>query len=441
MTVNAESTLTGLRGRVIHAPVYGALEEWRDGVVLWDARGRIADVGAAASLLPNYTDAAISDVRPALVLPGLVDAHTHLPQYPAAGLGTGELLPWLHRYIFPLERRFRAAEADHLAPRFFQDLAANGTTMAGIYLAVWEDSADVCFQHAEASGLRLAMGKVMMDAETYSDTAPTRVIDRSLEETDRLCRKWHGQDGGRIRYSVSPRFAVACTEALMRGAAEIAAWYDCGIQTHLSENTDELKVIEERFPDALDYTDVYARCGLLGPRTVMGHAIHLSEREREALGVTGTRVAHCPTSNAYLGSGLMAVDLLRRAGVAIGLGSDVAGGPDLSMWRVMRAAIETRNARAAHNAFVAPLAARHVFHLATLGGAQALGVPEITGSFAHGKEADILVADPGAAAPPEADLEAMDADEVLSLCVWRGDDRMTKEVYVRGRKVNQCATA
>jgi guanine deaminase len=132
----------------------------------------------------------------------------------------------------------------------------------------------------------------------------------------------------------------------------------------------------------------------------------------------------------------MAVDQLRRAGVAIGLGTDVAGGPDLSMWRVMRCAIETRNARAALLANVGPLSARHVFHLATLGGAQALGIPEITGSFAHGKEADILVTDPGAAAPPDVELEAMDADEVLSLCVWRGDDRMTKEVYVRGREVN-----
>lgn len=420
---------------MIHAPVYGALEEWRDGVVLWDHTGRIVAVGHSASLMPAHPEAHIEDVRPGLVLPGLIDAHTHLPQYPAAGVGSGELLPWLRRYIFPMEQRFRAAEAETLAPQFFRDLAANGTTSAGIYLAVWEDSAEVCFQHAEAAGLRVSMGKVMMDDETYSDTAPTRVIDQSLEETDRLCRKWHGQDGGRIRYAVSPRFAVACSQALMRGAAEIAAWYDAGIQSHLSENTDELKVIADRFPDALDYTDVYARCGLLGPRTVMGHAIHLSDRERETLGVTGTRVAHCPTSNFYLGSGMMAIDALRNASVAVGLGSDVAGGPDLSMWRVMRGAIETRNARASMTEGVAPLLARHAFHLATLGGAQALGIPETTGSLAEGKEADIVVADPAAVAPPEADVEAMDADEVLSLCVWRGDDRMTKAAYVRGRKL------
>ena len=435
MTVPSESSLTGLRGRVIHAPVYGALEEWRDGVVLWDSNGRIVDVGHAATLLPRHPEARIQDVRPALVLPGLVDAHTHLPQYPAAGVGSGDLLPWLRRYIFPMERRFRAAEAESLAPLFFRDMAASGTTTAGIYLAVWEDSADVCFQHAEAAGLRVSMGKVMMDDETYSGTAPTRVVDQSLEETDRLCRKWHGQDHGRIRYAVSPRFAVACSEALMRGAAEIAAWYDAGIQTHLSENIEELRVIAERFPDALDYTDVYARCGLLGTRTVMGHAIHLSDREREALGVTGTKVAHCPTSNFYLGSGLIALDALRNAGVAVGLGTDVAGGPDLSMWRVMRGAIETRNARATLKAGVAPLLARHAFHLATLGGAQALGIPETTGSLVEGKDADILVADTAAVAPPEADVEAMDADEVLSLCVWRGDDRMTKVVYVRGHRV------
>lgn len=426
--------MTGLRGRVIHAPVFGALEEWRDGAVVWDAAGAIVEVGDFATVMGRHPAATVADVRPCVVLPGLVDAHTHLPQYPAAGAGAGELLPWLRRYIFPLERRFRASEAERLAPLFFRDLAANGTTTAGIYLAVWEDSADVCFQHAEAGGLRVAMGKVMMDVETYSDTAPTRVIDQSLEETDRLCRKWHGRDAGRIRYAVSPRFAVACSEALMRGAAEIAAWYDAGIQTHLAENTDELKVIAQRFPDAMDYTDVYARCGLLGPRTVMGHAIHLGEREIETLGVTGTRVAHCPTSNFYLGSGMMELDRLRAAGVAVGLGTDVAGGPDLSMWRVMRAAIATRNARAALYEGVAPLTARHAFHLATLGGAQALGIPETVGSLAEGKDADILVADPGAVAPPDADVEAMSADEVLSLLVWRGDDRMTRKVFVRGRQ-------
>lgn len=438
MTLPSEPQLTGLRGRVIHAPVYGALEEWRDGVVLWDAAGRIVDVGYASTLVARYPDAAITDVRPALVLPGLVDAHTHLPQYPAAGVGSGELMPWLRRYVFPLERRFRAAEAERLAPLFFLDLAANGTTTAGVYLAVWEDSSDVCFQHAEASGLRVAMGKVMMDVETYSDTAPTRLVDQSMEETDRLCRKWHGRDGGRIRYVVSPRFALACSEALMRGAAEIASWYNAGIQTHLSENTDELKIIAERFPDALDYTDVYARCGLLGPRTVVGHAVHLSDREREALGVTGTKVAHCPTSNFCLGSGLMALDKLRLAGVAVGLGTDVAGGPDLSMWRVMRAAIETRNARAAVSPGVAPLQARHAFYLATEGGAQTLGVSDAVGSLAEGKDADILIADPGAVAPPETEIEAMDADEILSLCVWRGEDRMTKAVYVRGKR---CGTS
>ncbi|HEY3269532.1 MAG TPA: guanine deaminase [Armatimonadota bacterium] len=431
-----ESTQTkALRGRVIHAPAFGDIEEWPDGAVVWDAAGRIVNVGPAAATLAQYPDAAVEDVRPALILPGLVDAHTHLPQYPAAGVGATDLLAWLDHDIFPLERRFRADAAEALAPAFFHALAANGSSSAAVYLAVFHDSATVCFQHAEASGLRVTMGKMMMDDVTYSGTAPTLVVDQSLNETDDLCRAWHGRDAGRIRYAVSPRFAVACSEAMLRGAAEIASWYGAAIQTHLSETVEELHVVAKRFPDARDYTDVYERAGILGPRTVLGHAIHLSDRERDALAATGSSVAHCPTSNFYLASGLMAADRLMEAGVTVGLGSDVAAGPELSMWRVMRAAVETRNARAATTPGVAPLSARHAFHLATLGGARALGIAEVAGSLEPGKEADILVADPATVAPPGVALDEMTAEQILSLCVWRGDERLTRRLYVRGSKV------
>lgn len=426
---------TILRGRIIHAPVFGSLREWRDGAVVWDANGLITDAGSARDLLARNLDARIIDVRPWVVIPGLVDTHTHLPQYPAAGIGSGELLPWLERFIFPLEHDFRVEQAERLAPLFFRELALNGITSCAVYSALWEDSCHVCFRHAEASGLRVTMGKMMMDYATYSETAPVRIVEQSLEETDRLCRQWHGRDNGRLRYAVSPRFAVACTEQLMRGAAEIAERHGASIQTHLAENGEEGDVVAHRFPDALDYTDVYDRCGLLGPRTILGHAIHLSDREIDRIAESGSSVAHCPTSNFFLRSGLMDLWRLRDAGITVGLGSDVAAGPELNPWRVQRAAIETRNALAATKPTTPALEPRHAFHLATVGGAQALGRGDETGDFEVGKQADAVVLNISAVAPPGTDVEALNADEVLALCVWRGDARMTKRVFVGGREV------
>jgi guanine deaminase len=220
--IETEARTTGLRGRILHAPVFGEVEEWRDGAVLWDLEGRIVSVGDALDVMARHPDAVVDDVRPNVVIPGLVDAHTHLPQLPVAGLGAGELLEWLHRFILPAERGFRAPRAMELAPSFFRAMASAGTTTAAIFLAVWEDSAHECFAAAERSGMRVAMGKAMMDDETYSEAAPTRALELSLEESERLCRRWDGAGGGLLRYAFSPRFAVACSAALMQATGELA---------------------------------------------------------------------------------------------------------------------------------------------------------------------------------------------------------------------------
>lgn len=432
---------SGLRGRIIHTPVYGEVVEWRDGAVIWDHNGLILAAGDAGDVLGRYADAAVEDVRPHLVVPGLVDAHTHLPQLPVAGVGAGELLEWLHRYVFPAERDFRVEQACALAPVFFRLLAAAGTTSAAVYLALWEDSAHVCFNAAQRSGLRVVMGKMMMDDETYSGAAPTRALELSLRESESLCKEWNGRDRNRIRYAFSPRFAVACSEPLMHGAADLARRYNAFVQTHLSESRDELRRVRLRFPSASDYTDVYDRAGLLGPRTIVGHAIWLDDRERARLASTGTSVAHCPTSNLYLASGLMDLGAHREAGVNVGLGSDVAGGPEVSMWRVMRAAIEVRNTREAVYGYAPAFGAVEAFYLATMGGAVALGLDRDTGTIEAGKEADLLVLDAATAAPPGALPDAMEARELLSLMVWRGDARATVRTFVRGRVVYDAADA
>lgn len=427
----------GLRGEVLDAPTFGRLRSWRDGAVVFDPP---AGTIVAAGDFPAVEQAlAGHPVRwrggpETVVCPGLIDLHSHLPQYPASGCGQGELLPWLQEHIFPLEREFTVGRSERESPRFFHELARHGTTTACLYTTIYEDSCDAAFRAAEASGLRLTLGKVMMDVGSYGGLAPETILELSLAQSERLCRRWHGGNGGLLGYAFSPRFAVSCSEAMMRGAAELARRYDAPVQTHLAENLGEIARVRELFPAALDYTEVYDRCGLLGPRTVLGHCLHLSDREVAALAARGAAVAHCPTANFFLNTGLLPMDRLRAAGVRIGLGSDVGAGPEVNLWQVMRAALDAQKARAFHEPGTPLLSAAAAFHLATQGGAEALGLGGVVGSLEPGKEADLLVLD-RTALGPYGDPGELRPEELITLCVYRGGPLATRATYVRGRAV------
>ena len=191
-----------------------------------------------------------------------------MPQYPAVARGTSELLPWLRTQIFPLEREFTGPKGRRQAGAFFPELARHGTTTAMLYTAIYEDSTEAAFHAAAKSGLRIIMGKMMMDVGSYGNLQPTKIVSISLHESERLCKTWHGAAEGLIDYAFSPRFAVACSEKLMRSAAELAAQYGAYIQTHLAENREEIEKVRNQFTWAEDYTAVYEKCGMLGPRTV-----------------------------------------------------------------------------------------------------------------------------------------------------------------------------
>ena len=273
--------------------------------------------------------------------------------------GQSELLPWLRENIFPVEREFTGPKAREEAPQFFQQLARNGTTTAMVYAAIYEDSCDVGFQAAEESGLRVILGKMMMDHGSYGTLQPKKILSVSLLESERLCRKWHGAADGRLEYAFSPRFAVTCSEVLMRSAAKLAEDLGAYVQTHLAENREEIDKVHHLYMWARDYTDVYKTCGLLGAKTMLGHCLHLSDgrdrsprrhrRERRALPdleflsrqrLDSTR----STSRA---------PAFRSASVPMS-----PPGPELNMWQVMRAAIDTQKARNAYEPTVPTLARR-----------------------------------------------------------------------------------
>jgi guanine deaminase len=432
--------LTGLRGWLIDAPAFGELRSCPDGGLILED-GRIAEVGdySVLSKKPRPQPVRWRHSNRVVIFPGLIDLHAHVPQYPAVARGAGDLLPWLQRHIFPLEREFTGGRTRRETAAFMAELARHGTTAAMLYAAIFEDSCDAGFQAAADAGLRVIMGKMMMDVGTYGTLAPKQVLETSLAETQRLIRKWHGARNGLLEYAVSPRFALSCSEALMKSAAELAKTHGTYIQTHLAENREELQTVKERFPAAPNYTSVYAEAGLLGPRTVLGHCIHLDAAELELITSSGAAVAHCPSANLFLGSGVMPLDRLRAQGVRIGLGSDVAAGPELNLWRVMRAAIESQTARSHYESGVERLTAAGALHLATQGAAAALGKEGVLGSLDVGKEADLTIMDPGTLLPYRSSrgLQDFAPEDALSLCIHRGGPEAVIETIVRGRSVYQ----
>ena len=429
----------GIRGYLIDAPAYGSLRSRREGALII-ANGKITEVGTYDDLRkrPRPEPVTWIDRSAAAIFPGLIDCHTHLPQYSAVARGESQLLPWLRENIFPVEREFTGPKARHEAPLFFGQLARNGTTTAMVYAAIYEDSCEVGFEAAEASGLRVILGKMMMDLGSYGQLQPKKILSVSLKESERLCRKWHGAADGLLEYAFSPRFAVTCSEKLMRSAGELAQRFGAYIQTHLAENQEEIEKVHNLHMAARDYTDVYEKCGLLTPKTMLGHCIHLNAREIDAIAAAQSNIAHCPTSNLFLGSGLLKLDQLLNAGIAIGLGSDVAAGPELNIWQVMRSALAVQKARYMAEPNLPRMRPSEAFYLATSGGARALGKADTIGSLDIGKEADLLVVDLAALLPYGKDgarFDDLSTEDILALCIYRGNPQATLETFVRGKCV------
>ncbi len=421
-----------LRAQVLTPLAAGGSRYESDGVVVVDADGRIGSVG------PWQADSGpVLDLRPWLVLPGLVDLHVHLPQVPHAGLGFGTpLLDWLQRYVFPLEHDFTEAVAEVVAPAVFRAFAAAGTTTALMYGAVYEPSLDAAFRAAEAHGIRAIIGKVMMDRLTYDEShRPSEVLDLSLRQSADLCDRWHLRDKGRLRYAFTPRFAVSCSAEMLRESAALATAKGAYWQTHLAEDRAEMAEVARLFPGARDYIDVYDQAGGLGPRTILAHAIHLSDREVARIAESGTRLAHCPASNLFLASGIMPLGRYLEAGIGVGLGSDVAGGPDLSLFGAMRVGGYVQNALRVASGDARPiLDPLGWLRLASYEGARVLGLDDEIGSIEAGKDADLIVVDPELAAPPAAPEPDGPAD-LLSRLIFRSHPEMVRGAWVRGRRL------
>jgi guanine deaminase len=404
-----------------------ALESIDHGGLVIGADGRIVAVGRAADLTRERPWAERVDFGDdSLILPGFVDAHLHALQLDMIGCHGESLLGWLRRYTFPTEARLAdPARAADVARRLATELLANGVTTAAIYGPGRRDATEALLQALLAAGLRAFVGKVSMDRN-----APEALLadpEADALDIEALIAAWHGRDG-RIRITLAPRFAPACSEAMLAVQGELRRRHpELLLQTHLAETPDEAAWVRELFPEDRDCLAVYERHGLVDGRALMGHCVHLSAGATRRLADSGAVAVHCPTSNLFLGSGLAPVAALAEAGCRLALGSDVGAGTSLSPWRTLAAAYQVARLRGR------PVAPTRLYALATLGGADALGLAGTAGNLAAGMFADFVVldwrrnrllAERFARDEPPGDL--------LAALFQLADDRLTRAVFIGG---------
>ena len=407
--------------------VDSAFEYYEDGLLVIE-NGLISDCGEASSVIPRLPSGTKLVQHPnCLICPGFVDAHIHYPQLEVMASHGEELLDWLNRYTFPAEMKFANSEyAEVCAERFLDELLRVGTTTALVFGTVHPNSVDAFFRSCEKRNLRMISGKVMMDRN-----APVELTDSpesSYVESKSLIESWH--DKGRLRYAVTPRFAITSTpEQLDLAGLLLKEYPGVYLQTHLSENRSEVDSIRELFPGAKNYLDVYDQYELLGHRSVFAHCIHLDNEEWSRLNTSGSVIAHCPNSNLFLGSGLFSMKSAVEHGVRVGIGSDIGGGCEFSILRTLADGYKVARLRGED---ISPLQA---FYLATLGGVRALDLEDSIGNFLAGKEADFLILDREATPIIKHRLDvSKNLNEQLFAMMMLGDDRLIKETWIMGEK-------
>ncbi len=408
--------------------VVGSAASYRyieDGLLLVED-GRISACGEAAELLPGLAPGTPLQHWPdGLIVPGFIDTHIHYPQTGMVGAAGEQLLDWLARYTYPAEQRFADyAYAERVARIFVAELLRNGTTSAQVFASVHPESVEAFFTVAAELDLRMLCGKVLMDRHAPAELCDTP--QRGYAQSQALIERWHGR--GRLGYAVTPRFAGSCSSEQLTMAGRLLQEYPgVRLHTHLAESRQEVAWVRSLFPQRRSYLDIYDHHGLLGPRALFAHAIHLDEHDCRQLASHGAALAFCPSSNLFLGSGLFDLARAERLGLKVGIGSDIGAGTSFSLLRTLGEAYKVEQLQGRS---LDPFKA---LYLATLGGARALGMAGQVGSLAPGHEADFVVLDPQATALLRFRLEACtELAERLAVLLTLGDDRVVQETFIAG---------
>ena len=426
-----------LRGSVVtfkddpfKQPVNSCLTYIEDAIVVIED-GVISAVGPVSDSTPELNgNIYVEHYKDAIVIPGFIDCHVHYPQTEIIGAYGEQLIDWLTRYTFVAEQKFEdEVYASEAARLFLQESLRAGTTTNSVFCTVFPNSVDAFFKESEKLNMRNIAGKVLMD-----QNAPKGLTDTAqsgYHQTKQLIERWHGR--GRQLYGITPRFAPTSSPEQMEMTGTV--WREhpgTYLQSHLSESMGEIEWVSRLYPERDNYVDVYAHYGQLGPRSIFGHGIHLTEHEFQVLHDTGSAIAHCPTSNLFLGSGLFDLRKAKKAErpLRVGLATDLGAGTSFSQLVTMNEAYKV--AQMTGYSMSAP----HAFYLATLGAAHALYLDDKIGSIAVGKEADIVILDLKATPILEHRMKyAQDLDEILFILMTLGDDRVVRATYIAGQKV------
>ena len=425
ITINLGQTLAFNGNPMIEGPE-SVIHDARGALVV--ENGYVLSRGPADEMRQHFPQAKTIDHGSALLLPGFIDAHVHYPQTAMIASWGKRLIDWLNTYTFPEEMRFgEPAYAADIAGRYMDLALSNGTTTMCSYCTIHPESVTAYFEAAASRGMRVLGGKTCMDRnapEGLCDTAQS-----AYDNSKTLLGAWHGQ--GRASYMITPRFSPTSTpEQLTALGALWAEHPDCLMQTHLSEQTDEIAWVKELYPTARDYLDTYEVHGLLGANGLYGHAIHLEPRERDRLKEVGGALVHCPTSNTFIGSGLFDMGGLVSDGQRVGLATDTGGGSSFSMLRTMAAAYEVAQLRGT------ALHPSALLWLATEGSAQALRIDTQVGTLAPGSEADFIALNLSSTpAIAQRSARANDIWEAIFPTIMMGDDRAIEGVWMMGKRV------
>ncbi|MGV8919872.1 MAG: guanine deaminase [Pseudomonas sp.] len=434
---SANSAKKAYRAAILHSiadpaevVIEASYEYFPDGLLVVED-GKIVAIGHAHDLLDKLgSDVEVTEYPNALITPGFIDTHIHLPQTGMVGSYGEQLLDWLNTYVFPCEKQFAdPVHSAEVADIFLKELLRNGTTTALVFGSVHKESVEALFTAAEKLNLRMIAGKVMMDrhAPDYLTDTP----ESSYVDSKALIERWHGK--GRLHYAVTPRFAPTSTPEQLTLAGQLLSEYpDVYMQTHISENVKEVEWVKELFPERSNYLDVYDHYKLLGERSVFAHGVHLCDQECARLAETGSAVAFCPTSNLFLGSGLFNLPMAEKHKLNVGLGTDVGAGTSFSLLHTLNEAYKVMQLQGAK------LSPFKSLYLATLGGARALRLEDKIGSLHEGNEADFLVLDYNATPLLAYRLkQAQNIEETLFVLTTLGDDRTVLETYSAGQLVHR----
>ncbi|MGA8783924.1 MAG: guanine deaminase [Polaromonas sp.] len=402
-----------------------------DGLLVVGPNGQgrqlVQAVGSYSQLAPRFAGVPIEHFPGRIIAPGFVDMHTHYPQLDVMGSPADGLLPWLENYTFPHEKRFAAQDYSAQTAAFFiAELLRNGVTTALSFSTSHPESVNALFAEAQKQQLRLITGKCLMD-----QNSPEGVRDhteQSLLDTEALIRRWHGVD--RLGYAITPRFVPSCSAAQLHGAGELAAKYpEVWIQSHVAENRDEIAWVHQLYPEARSYLSVYEQFGLLRPRAIYAHCIHLDDEDRALMRSTGAAAAVSPTSNLFLGSGFFDYSGADRVDFQYGLASDVGGGTSFSPFHTMLAAYYVgREGQSKQGVSLTP---QQLWWQHTAGAARALGLEGVVGNLQVGCEADFVVLNPQATPLlARKTAQAGSLDELLFSMIVLGDDRLIEKTVI-----------